>query len=181
MLSGPRSNTTSDHTNGSLHPVMLLLAPFMENIMSLSAWPLRQNEGERGVRLAAKWSREMRIPSGWQSPRWLFEKVSFALIWLFWGLVYFKANNMTFYLVHLRICCNSTSRKTCGAPECALFIYRKTPCILDVLIWKWFQSHNGQWKKSGLIVCYIGNCLERHCNWHKSFQKLINYANFQIK
>lgn len=69
-----------------LHPVMPLLAPFMENIMSLSAWPLRQNEGERKVRLAAKWSREMRIPSGWQTPGRLFEKVSFVLIWLFWGV-----------------------------------------------------------------------------------------------
>lgn len=69
-----------------LHSVMPLLAPFMENIMSLSAWPLRQNEGERRVRLAAKWSREMRIPSGWQTPARLFEKVSFALILLFWGV-----------------------------------------------------------------------------------------------
>lgn len=32
-----------------LHPVTLLLAPFMWNIMSLSAWPLRQNEGKRGA------------------------------------------------------------------------------------------------------------------------------------
>lgn len=34
-----------------LHPVSLLLAPFMWNIMSLSAWPLRQNEEKRGATL----------------------------------------------------------------------------------------------------------------------------------
>lgn len=32
-----------------LQPVMLLLAPFMANIMSLSGWPLRQNEGKSGT------------------------------------------------------------------------------------------------------------------------------------
>lgn len=34
-----------------LRPVSLLLAPFMWNIMSLSAWPLRQNEEKRGAAL----------------------------------------------------------------------------------------------------------------------------------
>lgn len=67
-----------------LQHVSLLFAPLMWNIMSLSAWLLRQNEGE-GVQLAAKWSIETRIASGWQTPRRLFEKVLFALIWLFFG------------------------------------------------------------------------------------------------
>lgn len=119
-----------------LHPVMLLLAPFMQNIMSLSAWPLRQNEGERGVQLAAKWSREMRIPSGWQTPRRLSEKVSFALIWLF-----FEANNITFYLVHLHIF-YSLPFSEMG------YAFAGNTCIFFRHIYiKLFQSHNSQLKK----------------------------------
>lgn len=46
MLSGLGATQLPITLMEALHP-LLLLAPFMENIMSLSAWPLRQNERER--------------------------------------------------------------------------------------------------------------------------------------
>lgn len=82
----PRSNTTSDHTNGSFASRHAPLGSFYgEYHVTVSVAIKAEREGEKGVRLAAKWSREMRIPSGWQTPGRLFEKVSFALIWLCWG------------------------------------------------------------------------------------------------
>lgn len=97
----PWSNTTSDHTNGSFASRHAPLGSFYgEYHVTVSVAIKAEREGERGVRLPAKWSREMRIPSGWQTPGRLFEKVSFALIWLCWGwgvFIFFQSNNMTFY------------------------------------------------------------------------------------
>lgn len=77
----PWSNTTSDHTNGSFASRHAPLGSFYgEYHVTVSVAIKAEREGERGVRLTAKWSREMRIPSGRQTPGRLFEKVSFALI-----------------------------------------------------------------------------------------------------
>lgn len=61
MLSRPWSNTTSDHINGSFAPRHAPLGSFYAEYHVTVSVAIK---AERGVQLAAKWSREMRIPSG---------------------------------------------------------------------------------------------------------------------
>ena len=72
-----------------LHPVSLLLAPFMWNIMSLSAWPLRQNEGERGATRCQMVQRnEDSIRLTDPSPAFWKGVICFNLIVFWWPIIW---------------------------------------------------------------------------------------------
>lgn len=109
-----------DLNGGFSHPVLLLLAPFMWSIMSVSAWPLRQNEGERTATCSQMVQRnEDSIRLTDPSPAFWKGVICFNLIVLSWSIIWFfflptcgsslvcpLANNLTCTCMHILLDCS---------------------------------------------------------------------------